>query len=168
MAGVAALILQEHPTYTPAGLYSVLENPANTIDCTSSPGNPDYDCGYGFVLANKAVSMGIMISGNTGLGGVILNYVEGITSETVTSAGDGSYSLPVYYNWSGTVFPIPYCATFNPTFLTYSSVNFNQTAQNYSYSINSGCNRINVSIAGSTAGSFALTSQDSQGPTFLE
>ena len=163
VAGVATLILQEQPTYTPAQLYSVLENPAHTIDCTSSPGNPDYDCGYGFELAIRGA--GSVISGNTGLGGMTLNYTEG-TAKTVTSAADGSYSIPVYYQWSGTVTPSSSCATFTPTSLPYSNVTSNQMAQNYSYSVNSGCDGINVSIAGSTAGSFALPPQGSQRANF--
>jgi hypothetical protein len=55
VAGVAALVLSDKPGMTPGVLYMVLKNPANTIDCTA-PGYPDNDCGYGFVLADKAVT----------------------------------------------------------------------------------------------------------------
>ena len=55
VAGVAALILSDDPTLTPNMLYLALENSSNTVDCTLS-GNPDSDCGYGFVLADNAVS----------------------------------------------------------------------------------------------------------------
>ncbi len=55
MAGVAALVKSAQPSLTPGLLYEVLGNADNTIDCTLA-GNPDDDCGYGFVLADKAVA----------------------------------------------------------------------------------------------------------------
>jgi hypothetical protein len=55
VAGVAALVKSKRPTLSVSALYSILINPANTIDCTL-PGNPDTDCGYGFVLADRAVA----------------------------------------------------------------------------------------------------------------
>jgi hypothetical protein len=54
VAGVAALVLDMAPGLSPAQLRSILTNPANTIDC-SAAGNPDFDCGFGFVLADDAV-----------------------------------------------------------------------------------------------------------------
>ena len=47
---------------------------------------------------------GYTISGNAGVGGVTLSYTDG-TAKTVTSSGNGNYSLPVSHNWSGTVTP---------------------------------------------------------------
>jgi len=55
VAGVAALVLDWRPGLTPAQLYAILGNASNTIDCTLA-GNPDTDCGYGFLLADEAVS----------------------------------------------------------------------------------------------------------------
>jgi hypothetical protein len=57
VAGLAALVLSDTPSTVliPSVLYSVLEKPTNTIDCAAS-GNPDYYCGYGFVLADEAVT----------------------------------------------------------------------------------------------------------------
>ena len=106
----------------------------------------------------------LTISGNTGLGGVTLGY-SGNTSGSTVSDGRGNYTITVPYNWSGTVTPSS-CATFNPTSHSYSNLASDQTAQNYTYTINSGCDGINVSIAGSTAGSFALASQGSQRASF--
>ncbi len=55
-AGVAALIRSAKPSITAADVYAILRNRANTIDCTLA-GNPDADCGYGFVLADAAMGM---------------------------------------------------------------------------------------------------------------
>jgi hypothetical protein len=63
MAGVAALVLSMQPSLTVDELYEVLANPDNTIDCTLA-GNPDEDCGYGFVLADKAVASVILTHRN--------------------------------------------------------------------------------------------------------
>ena len=55
VAGVAALVKSARPGLTPDFMRTILTNPANTIDCTLA-GNPDNDCGYGFVLADSVVS----------------------------------------------------------------------------------------------------------------
>ena len=55
VAGVAALMLSANPSLTVAQLYAALTDPANTVDCTLT-GNPDADCGFGFVLADRAVN----------------------------------------------------------------------------------------------------------------
>jgi subtilisin family serine protease len=55
VAGVAALVLSANPSLTVAQLYTVLTDPTNTIDCNLA-GNPDTDCGFGFVLADRAVA----------------------------------------------------------------------------------------------------------------
>jgi len=78
------------------------------------------------------------ISGNVGAGGVTLSYTDG-TAKTATSAADGSYSLSVSYNWSGTITPSKACYVFNPLSISYGSVTTNQTAQNYTYGITPGC-----------------------------
>ncbi|HET9907572.1 MAG TPA: PQQ-dependent sugar dehydrogenase, partial [Anaerolineales bacterium] len=72
----------------------------------------------------------LTISGNVGMNGVRLSYDDG-GSKTAASTGDGSYSFPVSYNWSGTVTPTHPCFTFNPPSVTYSNVTTNQTRQNY-------------------------------------
>ena len=64
------------------------------------------------------------ISGNAGAADVALGYADG-TPKTVTSLADGSYSLQVSSNWSGTVTPIHPCFTFNPTNHTYNNVTTN-------------------------------------------
>jgi len=51
---VATLVKQAKPSLTPDQLGAIMTNPANTIDCTLA-GNPDNDCGFGFILADRAV-----------------------------------------------------------------------------------------------------------------
>lgn len=54
VAGIAALMLSSNTTLTVPQLYAALTDPGNTIDCNLA-GNPDSDCGFGFVLADLAV-----------------------------------------------------------------------------------------------------------------
>jgi hypothetical protein len=72
----------------------------------------------------------LTITGNVGTGGVTLSYINGST-QTVTSASDGSYSITVPMDWSGTVTPSKGGATFTPPNIPYTNVDTNQTAQNY-------------------------------------
>ncbi len=55
VGGIAALALSARPTMTVPQLYSVLTDPAVSLDCTSAPGDPDTDCGSGFLQADKVV-----------------------------------------------------------------------------------------------------------------
>ena len=130
-----------HPTGGRWGDYSSMTvDPLD--DCTFWYTNEYYSVtGYNWqtqIGSFKFPSCGSTISGNVGVGGVTLSYTDG-TAKTVTSANDGSYSLSVSYNWSGTVTPSKTCYTFNPLSITYSNVTTNQTAQNYTYSITTGC-----------------------------
>jgi len=97
------------------------------------------------------------ISGTVGTAGVTLSYADG-TPKTVTSSGNGSYTLPVVSNWSGTVTPSHPCFTFNPANRSYNNVTANQTAQNYAATFNpaSGCAEIDVRIAGNDMGNYGL------------
>jgi Zn-dependent metalloprotease len=98
-----------------------------------------------------------VISGNAGAAGVVLSYTDG-TFKTVTSQANGSYSLPVSYNWSGTVTPSHPCYTFTPVSRTYNNVTANQTNQNYTATFNpaSGCANINVDIGANLMGNYGL------------
>ena len=98
------------------------------------------------------------ISGNTGIAGVTLHYITLGTPKTATSQADGSYTLQVPGGWSGSVTPAHACFTFNPLSRDYTSVNANQTAQNYTptFDSGSGCADIDVLVAGVTRGNFGL------------
>jgi hypothetical protein len=54
-AGIAALIRSAKPSLSADQVAAVMTSPFNAIDCTGSPGQPDSDCGAGFLLADRAV-----------------------------------------------------------------------------------------------------------------
>jgi len=97
------------------------------------------------------------ISGNTGAADVTLTYTDD-TIKTVASAGNGSYSIPVSYNWSGTVTPSHPCFTFSPSSRDHSNVIANQASQNFTATFNagSGCANIDLAIAGANHGKFGI------------
>jgi len=109
----------------------------------------------------------MLISGNVGTPGVTLSYNEGIL-KTVTSLTDGSYSLPVSYQWSGTVTPSHSCFTFSPASKSYSDVTSNKTGQNYTpaFDSGSGCANIKVLVAGANQGSYGIPPQGSTRASF--
>ena len=102
------------------------------------------------------------VSGNTGMAGVTLSYIDG-TAQAATSKANGSYSFLVSDNWSGTVTPSHPCFTFIPTSRPYSNVTANVTAQNYTATFvpTSGCANINVNIGGVIRGIYGLPAQGS-------
>jgi hypothetical protein len=58
-AGIGVLLRSANPTMSVNEVYAILRNVANAIDCTSATGVPDFDCGAGFVLADKAVTQAL-------------------------------------------------------------------------------------------------------------
>ncbi|WP_285725877.1 hypothetical protein [Geothrix rubra] len=125
---------------------------------------------YPQVLANQAQNytasaITYTLSGNAGVGGATLTYVDG-TTKTVTADASGAYSLPVSYDWSGTVTPSKAGYTFSPTSSTYTHVLANQvqsytaTAITYTLSGNAG-------VAGATLtyvdGTAKLVTADASG-----
>jgi subtilisin family serine protease len=58
-AGIAALILSAKPSLGVDELYAIMTNPVNALDCTRSAVVPDPDCGAGFLLADRAVTMAL-------------------------------------------------------------------------------------------------------------
>jgi M6 family metalloprotease-like protein len=73
---------------------------------------------------------GYIISGNAGVGGVTLNYMDG-TPKTTTADNSGLYSFTVPPGWSGTVTPSKAGYIFKPSSRSYTNVLANQTAQGY-------------------------------------
>src|SRR6185295_9535197 len=55
-AAVATLAKSARPSMTVNELWDIMTNPANSNDCTITPGYPDRECGYGFILADRAVT----------------------------------------------------------------------------------------------------------------
>ena len=101
------------------------------------------------------------ISGNVGIGGVVLSYMDG-TAKTAISQSNGSYSFQVSFNWTGTVTPTHTCYTFNPASQSYSNVITDQTTKDYTPAFNtsSSCADVDISIAGAYKGQFVLPPQE--------
>jgi hypothetical protein len=70
------------------------------------------------------------ISGNVGVAGVTLSYLEG-THKTVKADSKGDYSIRVPVDWNGTITPSKSGYTFAPASRIYSNIQSDQTAQNY-------------------------------------
>ncbi|HEX9010128.1 MAG TPA: hypothetical protein VF804_07160 [Holophagaceae bacterium] len=108
---------------------------------------------YTQVLANQsrnytASAITYTLSGNAGVAGATLAYVDG-TAKTVTADASGAYSLPVPYGWSGTVTPAKAGYTFSPASSTYTQVLANQS-QNYTASVITYTVSGNAGVAGAT------------------
>ncbi|MFN8435836.1 MAG: spherulation-specific family 4 protein, partial [Anaerolineales bacterium] len=81
-----------------------------------------------------------VISGTTGVSGVVLSYTDG-TAKSVTTDANGNYSITVPNGWSGTVTPTHTCYTFSPASYAYTNVTTVQSSQNYTstFVIANGC-----------------------------
>jgi len=76
----------------------------------------------------------LTISGNAGVAGATLNYMDGVL-RTATTDIQGNYAFEVPYNWSGTVTPSRIGTTFVPDNITYTNLSSNQTAQDNSATV---------------------------------
>ena len=81
-------------------------------------------------IQNFTAIASYVISGNSGVSGVTLSYING-TPQTVVSNASGNYSFLVPSGWSGTVTPSKASYTFSPVNRSYVNVTSNQTNQNY-------------------------------------
>lgn len=94
---------------------------------------------YANVLANQtgqnynatATAITYTISGNTGVGSVVLSYDNNGPQFALADSG-GNYTFTVPYNWSGTVTPALSGYLFIPASRVYAPVLGDQTAQDYS------------------------------------
>jgi hypothetical protein len=102
------------------------------------------------------------ISGNVGVAGVVLSYIDG-TAKTATSGPNGDYSFTVSDGWNGTVTPSHTCYTFTPPDRSYTNVIADQTGQDYEPTPipASGCAEIKVDLAGANEGIFPISTQGS-------
>jgi hypothetical protein len=90
-----------------------------------------------------------VISGNAGVAGATLSYVNG-TPQSVVADASGNYSIVVPVGWSGTVTPSKLGYVFSPANRAYTALAANQSLQNYvatfiTYNIIG-----NVGVAGAT------------------
>ncbi|MBK7106813.1 MAG: T9SS type A sorting domain-containing protein [Ignavibacteriae bacterium] len=119
---------------------------------------------YNTVTSNRffqnytAILNSYTITGNTGVGEVTLSWFD-VTSKTMTSNTDGSYTITIPYNWSGTVTPSKAGYTFVPTNRTYSNVTANQVNQNYVGTLNSYTITGNTGVGEVTLSWFDVTSK---------
>ncbi|HEX2869089.1 MAG TPA: hypothetical protein VHO03_18755, partial [Ignavibacteriales bacterium] len=90
-------------------------------------GNSDAT-GTAFALASTITLP--KITGNAGIPGVELSYVDG-TLKTVTTDAAGNYSISVPYGWSGTLTPALTGYNFTPQNRAYSNVIQDVTGDNY-------------------------------------
>ncbi len=93
---------------------------------------------YNNCTNNPGSSTPSTISGNAGIGGAILSYVDG-TTRTITSAPDGSYSLSVSSHWFGTVTPSYPCLTFTPDSRSYQDVTTDLINEDYTAALSGVC-----------------------------
>ena len=85
------------------------------------------------------------ISGNVGLENVILSYDDnGLKADTSDSGGN--YSFEVSYHWTGVVKPTFEGYTFSPDSVVYTNVSANQSNQDYSPTLATGVDEINLDI----------------------
>ncbi len=89
-----------------------------------------YLTNYGGGAIYHISSGSVTISGNAGIAGAMLGYVDG-TLKTVTAQPDGSYQITVPYNWSGTVTPSLSGYGFNPGSRSYANLQTDLTSQDY-------------------------------------
>ncbi len=79
----------------------------------------------------KSSLVPVTISGNTGVAGASLKYVNGTTKTTISDE-NGNYSITVPFNWSGTLTitksGVP---SFSPASRTYSNLATDRTNQNF-------------------------------------
>ncbi len=135
------------------GLAELADNGGPTETMALLPGSPLIDAGDDAVCDNSFVNnldqRGVTrpqgghcdigsyeaeyrpaISGNTGVAGATLSYIDG-TSKSITSDGNGNYSISLPVGWSGVVTPNKTGYTFTPANRTYNNLQSDQTSQNY-------------------------------------
>jgi hypothetical protein len=74
------------------------------------------------------------ISGNAGVAGATLSYIDG-TTKTVTADGSGNYTINVPPGWSGVVTPSKAGYVFTPGSRTYTNVTSDQSNQDYTATV---------------------------------
>ena len=82
------------------------------------------------------ITLAHTISGNVGIPGVTLSYIDGDVTKTVTSDSNGNYTITIPDNWTGTVTPSLPNAVFTPTNRSYdSAVTTDLTDQNFAVEV---------------------------------
>ena len=89
-AGIATLVRSARPSLTVNQVATIMTSPANALDCTATAGQPDLDCGAGFLMADRAVQA-VDTSPPT---------VSGVLSPAAPNGANGWYTVPVTVTWA--------------------------------------------------------------------
>jgi hypothetical protein len=92
-AAVAALVRSAKPSLTVDQVEAILTNPANALDCPQAAGQPDLDCGTGFLMADRAVAQALDASPPA---------IVAATSPGGPNGKAGWFTSPVTVSWSVT------------------------------------------------------------------
>jgi hypothetical protein len=105
----------------------------------------------GLMVTYDSGATGNIISGNAGVTGTTLSYINN-GPQAVTANGGGNYSIRVPSGWSGRVTPSKACYTFWPIYHSYTNILTDQIAQDYTatYAPTSYSLAGNTGIAGVT------------------
>ena len=90
-AGVAAVVWSAKPSLSVDELYAILRAPRGMIDCTSALGQPDGDCGWGFLQADAKVAMALDATPPS---------VAAVTSPAAPDGANGWFHSPVALTWN--------------------------------------------------------------------
>jgi hypothetical protein len=90
-AGIGVLLRSANQAMPVDELYAILRNPANTTDCTLTAGVPDADCGFGFDLADKAVTQALDTTPPA---------ISSSVSPPTPNGAHGWYTVPVSVSWN--------------------------------------------------------------------
>jgi adhesin/invasin len=102
------------------------------------------------------------ITGNAGVAGVTLTWMDGTTQKTATSDAQGLYIVSVPYLWSGTVTPSLTGYTFVPINRTYTTISSDQTDHHYAATAFVTVN-IKAFLGGAYSGTTMRTSLNTSG-----
>jgi hypothetical protein len=89
-AGVATLLWSAKPSMSVDLLYEILKDPRGMNDCTSGPGYPDGDCGFGFPRADAKLAMVLDAS---------RPLVGAVTAPAGPDGANGWFHSTVGLNW---------------------------------------------------------------------
>ena len=92
-AAIATLIRSARPALTVDQVAGIMTNTANALDCPGAAGQPDGDCGAGFLMADRAVADAIDDTPPT---------VAAALSPAAPNGANGWYTAPVDVSWTVT------------------------------------------------------------------
>jgi predicted outer membrane repeat protein len=113
------------------------------------------------------------ISGNVGVAGAMLTYMEDGVTKSIIADANGNYSFTVFKDWSGMVTPTKPGVILYPASRTYVSVQSNQSDQNYLATLtvtnaeNSGAGSLRQAVLDAASGAIIKFDPALSGKTIL-